>query len=221
MKWSLIDGTRVTISSSRLRQMISAGRRAQLIEHDVGAEAAVVEIVGHRQRRRDAGARRDEQVLAVAAHRDREDPRWTPRPDLHADLEVVEHPARADAVRAGLDGQPEGQRPRGRRRDRVGPPDRAARDGQLEGDELAGPEAEPAAVRRDEADRRDVGRLGDDGAALERLGVGPDRGLVEAGERCAHRGHSAATRARSAKERPSVSTYQSTNWITPLSCTLE
>ena len=91
------------------------------------------------------------------------------------DAQVVEHPAGADAAGRRLDGDRDRQRPRGRRRDGVGAPDRAAGHRQLQRQELPGLVAEPGAARRDEADRRDVRRLGHDGAALERLVVGPGR----------------------------------------------
>lgn len=70
--------------------------------------------------------------------------------------------------------------------------------------------------------------VGRDAAVVDH--VGPARELADPadtrrrqGDDGTHRrrGHSAAMSVRSASEAPSVSRYQSTNWMTPLSCAAE
>ncbi|MNT04115.1 hypothetical protein D3C72_1386800 [compost metagenome] len=137
-----------------------AGCARTIDEGNVALRRAVTHVAHHRHHRRDAGACRNEEIFVAGMLDVGKVAERPQRPDFHAGLQIVEHPARADAVglRFDRDRQRIGSRRAGGQG--VGAVERLRTHGQFQRDELARQITEPVLVLGAEQKRHDVRCLG-------------------------------------------------------------
>ncbi|QTK79438.1 hypothetical protein AT6N2_C1741 [Agrobacterium tumefaciens] len=134
-----------------------AGGTRTVDEGDVALWGAVAHIAHHRHHRRDAGTGRDEEIFVAGVLNVGEVAKRSERPDFHAGLQIVEHPARANAGGLRLDRDRKRIGPRRAGRQGIGAVERLRTHGQFQCDELARQITEPVLILGAEQKRHNVG----------------------------------------------------------------